>query len=132
MKTFKIITYKTAYKFPLQWDEGSSKVFTKDYTMAFDFPFMRGMFGDREELILSNEQQKEIVSIINGEKKGNIVGDVEYVKDDAVVTVDKKILLVIRGWGYLTGVGGLNIPPEKAAPIQDEFGEYIVKKLKGE
>lgn len=34
----------------------------------------------------------------------------------------------VRGWGYLTGGGhgGLRIPAEKAAPIQDDLKAYIV------
>lgn len=38
----------------------------------------------------------------------------------------------IRGWGHLTGCGALNLPPEEAIEIQDDFGEWIVKKLKQE
>lgn len=31
----------------------------------------------------------------------------------------------LRGWGYLTGVGGLHLPPEDAANIQDANARLI-------
>lgn len=40
--------------------------------------------------------------------------------------------MLIRGWGHLTGCGALNLPDHEAAKIQDDFGEWIVKKLKQE
>lgn len=36
---------------------------------------------------------------------------------------------LVRGWGYLIGVGGLNLPADKAAKIQDDFGNWIIKTL---
>lgn len=38
-------------------------------------------------------------------------------------------IILLRGWGHLTGVGGLHLPPDVAAKIQDEFGEWIAKTL---
>jgi len=37
--------------------------------------------------------------------------------------------MLIRGWGYLIGTGGLNLSAEKAAKIQDDFGNWIVETL---
>lgn len=38
-----------------------------------------------------------------------------------------------KGWDEcLTGGGALNLPYREAAKIQDDFGEWIVKKLKQE
>lgn len=33
----------------------------------------------------------------------------------------------IRGWGYLTGTGGLNLPPEVAKKIQDGNAAHIAQ-----
>jgi len=38
-------------------------------------------------------------------------------------------LIEIRGWGYLTGSGGLKISDTEAADIQDDLGNYIVEQL---
>lgn len=41
-------------------------------------------------------------------------------------------IALIRGWGMLTGVGGYNLPADKAAEIQDAFAKYCVKMLNNE
>ena len=38
-------------------------------------------------------------------------------------------IMLIRGWGYLIGTGGLNLSADKAAKIQDDFGNWIVETL---
>ena len=38
-------------------------------------------------------------------------------------------VFIIRGWGYLTGCGGLKLDPEIAEKIQDNFAEWVVSKL---
>lgn len=52
--------------------------------------------------------------------------------DKGIVSINRANIIRIRGWGHLTGCGALNLPSEKAAKIQDDFGEWIVKKLKQE
>ena len=37
--------------------------------------------------------------------------------------------MLIRGWGHLTGTGGLHLSESAAAKIQDDFGQYIVETL---
>lgn len=44
----------------------------------------------------------------------------------------KKPYLMVRGWGHLTGVGGLHLPVEEAIAVQDSFFKFACKKLKGE
>lgn len=67
-----------------------------------------------------------ICSILNG--KGGAVKTVERV--DPITFLVNGAELVVRGWGYLTGVGGLNLPEEEAAKIQDEFSDWIYEILK--
>lgn len=40
-----------------------------------------------------------------------------------------KIVFIVRGWGHLTGSGGLCLPPEEAARVQDEFCDHIMLQL---
>ena len=35
----------------------------------------------------------------------------------------------LRGWGYLTGTGGLNLSKDIAKNLQDEFISYILSRL---
>lgn len=37
--------------------------------------------------------------------------------------------MLVRGWGYLIGTGGLNLSAEEATKIQDDFGNWIVETL---
>lgn len=48
--------------------------------------------------------------------------------NDCALTIDE-CLIVIRGWGHLTGIGGLHLEPEEAVKVQDEFIKYIVNKI---
>ena len=40
---------------------------------------------------------------------------------------DGQLILDMRGWGFLTGTGGLGYDAEKAASIQDKIGERITQ-----
>lgn len=42
---------------------------------------------------------------------------------------NNEMFLMLRGWGYLTGTGGLNLPDSEAAEIQDMLGEMIAKAM---
>lgn len=108
------------------------KVFTADNSPAWDFMFemLSGMFKS-PTMIISPEQQNDIIALVNGEKKGTVEGTVTYDKDEGTIKIDGKILLLVRGWGHLTSPGGLNLPSETAAFLQDAFAEHIVNKLSG-
>lgn len=55
---------------------------------------------------------------------------VRYEADSQIVwTADNIHLCDIRGFGYLTGVGGLHLSPEEASAIQDGWGQQIADAL---
>lgn len=121
--------FKNYFKFPLKYLEdhfmSEAMVFTSDSHRAFDF-----LFDDN-----GSGLKKDIVKVLNGEKvhpsvKSRLGTNFEY--DKGLLTVDSSRILVIRGWGYLTGIGALNLDSTLAAEIQDEFGEYILNKLMNE
>ena len=68
--------------------------------------------------------------ILNGEVKSNGNPQITYVNGE--IFNGPQLLLVIRGFGYLTGSGGLNLPLETAIKIQDEFGEWVCRKLRNQ
>lgn len=80
---------------------------------------------------MHDETRKRILDILNGESKQAVKCEVEY-HGDGKVSMKGIVIMRIRGWGHLTGCSALNLPPEEAAKIQDDFGEWIVKKLKQE
>ena len=121
--------FKLVFKFPLKPNSicPRIKVSTADNKMAFDW------MGD-----WSDEVRSEILEVINGTKDkieggGNFKPALIYSIDYFIVYFDDKPLLRIRGWGYLTGIGGwgLNLPSELANNLSISFAEYIVDRLNG-
>jgi hypothetical protein len=49
--------------------------------------------------------------------------------DETEIFNNGELFITIRGWGNLTGVGGYNFKPEKAAKIQNDFRDWIIYKL---
>lgn len=94
-------------------------VFTSDSGMALDF--LRKISGDN---------QKRIVDILNGESQDFLTKNMTFL--DGEILSDGTPIMCVRGWGHLIGAGGLYLPEEEAARIQDEFGEWVVKRLRGE
>lgn len=81
------------------------------------------LIGDKQSDV---EYLSDLIAAINGEKPG--VYDASI--DRGRIVVDGKRVLLARGWGMLIGRGALNLPPDVAARIQDEFIEYCVKQLR--
>ena len=94
-------------------------VYTKDKVRCFDWI-----------AIIHTPTRKELIRILNGSSKKRAKQEVKY--DKGIVSINGFNIMRIRGWGHLTGCGALNLPPEEAAKSQDDFGEWIVKKLKQE
>lgn len=107
------MTHKEVWKTPFR--VSFPYIFTSNGKMALT------IYDDKPNRILGT-----ICSILNG--KGGAIKTVERV--DPITFLVNGAELVVRGWGYLTGVGGLNLPEEEAAKIQDEFSDWIYEILK--
>lgn len=107
------------YELPLRDDY--PYISCKDGAMAFNWMIS----GD-------STVRKTIIDKINGKSKHKFKHKVFY-RDGFISFLNEKEetkhLLLVRGWGHLTGGGGYNLPPKKAAQIQDEFAEYIVEQI---
>lgn len=118
--------FKKYYKFPLKmWNDFSIKVFTDDNRMAFDW-----LLPDGKKC---NEYKQKVLNKINGLESDIPKEGAYYYHDGGRIIVktqnrDLEIILM-RGWGMLTGVGGYNLPLEEAAKIQDAFADYCVEML---
>lgn len=110
--------FEKYFKLPFRLDNFGDYVFDTNERMVFTFA---------EDV----EVQKDLVKKINGE---DVNIDVElnllYEPSLAVILNGIDLFIDIRGWGYLTGTGGLNLPDEQAQKIQDDLAEYIIEKLK--
>lgn len=80
---------------------------------------------------ITQENKQIIIDILNGVSKEAIKGEIKY-SGDCFISINGVNVMLIRGWGHLTGCGALKLPSEEAIKIQDDFGEWIVKKLKQE
>lgn len=100
------------------------KVFTDDDKMAFDWL-----------INVPRDIKQKLIDRINGiNNEPYKTKKIFYQKDGIVYCrIEDKgqelKLFRIRGWGMLTGVGGYNLPADKAAEIQDAFTNYCVEML---
>ena len=112
------------YKLPLHSDDYFTYAWDANSIPALDFYNLCDKDGGEEDI-------KHIIDIINGEcptdyKAKWTVGD-----DVTEIYYNGELQFLARGWGYLTGCGGLNLPEDLAAKMQDEFIAYILDKLNG-
>jgi hypothetical protein len=120
----RVMIWKEYFKLPFQLL--GSKVLDVNAHMVFDFmqPWL-----DKSEtvLVLSKSDQQRVVDCINN----------DYIlKKECTFSFEGIDLFLndlqfgrIRGWGYLTGVGGCKLDSDKAVEIQNSLGEYIISKL---
>lgn len=76
-----------------------------------------------------DEMMARIATILNGESKPK--GNPRIGLNDMEICINGDPLLTIRGWGYLTGAGGLNLSIEEAEKIQSDFAHWVVDRLQG-
>lgn len=117
--------FKQYYKFPLKmWEFMDIKVFTDDNKMAFDWL-----------INIPRDTKQKLIDRINGVNIEPYKTKKTFYQKDGIVYCriedkDQEIKLFrIRGWGMLTGVGGYNLPVDKAVEIQDAFANYCVEML---
>lgn len=78
---------------------------------------------------VNREDREKIVSSINSGKSGG-GNRYSFIKNEGIIWVNSITkLLLIRGWGHLTGTGGLNLSEKIASEIQDDLGNYLVEQL---
>lgn len=96
--------------------------------MMFDFMYP---FINRENAIYIDEDSKQkIIHILNKKiDSQNIKHTVSYNDEEGLILLDNRPFMLMRGWGYLTGVGGCNLPEDKAIETQRSLAEYIVERL---
>jgi hypothetical protein len=116
------MTFKDVYKFPLKVDDYCPIItWTADKQRAFDWC-----------VDISLEKQQELIDVLNGAKQHQF--KYKFYREDIEIYSENPIfkgkpVLCIRGWGYLTGPGGLHLSAEEAIKIQNDFGDYIVEQL---
>lgn len=118
-KYLEEVSFKDIYEFPFRKDNVIDWVYDNKGNFIFQF------ITDREE------NQNKILSILNGEEEAN--NNNEYIYENGYIDLvkdgERHPLILIRGWGNLTGGGSYGLDEEYAAKIQDTLAEYIISKL---
>lgn len=113
--------------------ENATEIFKGPYTTDGIYIYdstnqMCLMVGDCDNY--PEEMLNRICEILNGTKPTK--GNPGVSTKDGNIYLNGNLILVVRGWGYLTGVGRLNLPAKEARKLQDKFAQYIVNCLRGE
>lgn len=81
-------------------------------------------------LTRNNELIRNICDTLSNEDTHLNLGNITYA-NDVFIQKDNENILLLRGWGHLTGGGALNLPDKEAIQIQNEFRDWVISKLKG-
>ena len=123
--------WSECYKLPLHLDDYCVYAWDAENGMAlsnFNLKY------DEEGNYLHGEQEriKHIIDVINGDCSSDFEPEWDISNDDPCkITYKGKQQFLVRGWGHLTGCGGLNLPEKLASEMQDGFIDYILGRLNG-
>ena len=115
--------WKDIYELPISdsyidGDDGFRSGRISDNKSQFIFQFLN----------VGNKTQETTLAVINGEK--NLTNtDIKFSHKDGYILANDRKVIMIRGWGNLTGGGGHNLKQDVAANVQDTFADYIVNQL---
>ena len=118
--------WREYFKLPMQLIGG--KCIDSEGRMLFDF--MSSWYNFDNKVIISKEAQNRILECFNSDKYlTNPELKFSFDKESCLVLLNGMPFILIRGWGYLTGTGGLNLSSEKAIEVQNSLGEYLAEQL---
>ena len=124
----KIIALKFAYMiiFDYFFSEFYEPPFWTDGVFIWsnngNMSLMANQLSERSDSIL-----QRTCEILNGTEKPQKVPALEYRGPD--ILLNGSVFLTVRGLGTLTGAFGLSL--DAANKVQDEFGAWVIQKLKG-
>ena len=108
-------TYKDVYQLPLEENHG----WIYDQKGNFVFQFM----------IDNGKTEQKILDVINGKENFKNLDLVFKHEQGRIVDKSGLPIILIRGWGNLTGTGAMNLSVEEASNIQNTFASFIVERL---
>ena len=125
----KNVSRLSFYKQPFHKSKYGTQVWDTQDNFVFQF-FSK--FDEKGEFAKGcKEQQEAVIRSINSEQHEPIaeLNLSLHSKDPNYILNNGENFILIRGWGGLTGIGGHNLPAEKAAKIQDDFRDWLISKL---
>lgn len=128
------ITYKEAFTGPFYADDSGCYIWCKNVFGNDQVCFTIIDCETPEEF----ERIKRAAALLNGDESVTPFTYVWYNFEDYVIGVGDtedeagNLILLMRGWGYLTGTGALRLKPEPARKIQTDFMKWTIRKFKGD
>lgn len=120
----KVPSWKEVYQLPLHIDKHGSYAWSKNGTMALTFETGEG----EKQFVKAMKRADKILRCINGENVH--VSDISWhLKNECEVYLGDEWVFTVRGWGHLTGIGGLHLNADQACEVQDGFIKYILERL---
>lgn len=130
------MNWKDVYKLPLFVEQACPfMIMTEDRQRAFDFAWP--VWGrDSKWHNTTDELKHLIVDKLNGDSS-IVIEDLynfQYDGNGMIKAFSLKYrelgdVIMIRGWGHLTGIGGLHLTDKEACKIQDDFAKWICETL---
>lgn len=118
--------WKEFYTLPLRLDEDAEGqlyghyAWSQQNNMALTF-----------ESYVPDKTIKRITKIINTTEDANH-DVIKWTAKGVDFYWNGRLYFCVRGWGGLTGTGGLNLSQQEAEKVQDDFVQYILKRLNNE
>lgn len=125
MAHFKLdnaMDFKDIFKPPFSTDDYGLYVFDKESNICLDYS------SDRDDY--NPNILKQLCMLLNEESDTFEYKIAEYVKNatDCFIALENGDTIIVRGWGYLTGV--LKLSNKDAGKVQDDFLDWIISKIK--
>ena len=125
-KEAKDLHFNDVWELPFNGDPAELAVYVWDSNNNVCFNFLGGGY----------ELYTRIIALLNGEEAKPfkmVESKSDYISVSEIENDPTTLLpvLMVRGWGYLTGCGALHLPAEEAKRIQMELVDHAVKKLQG-
>ena len=128
------LTYKEAFQGPFYMDDHGCYIWCKNIYGREQMCFTILDWERPEEA----KRLKRIVSLLNQEPGAKPFKHAGYNFEEDIITAGDTVeeanspLLLMRGWGYLTGCGALDLDPKYARQIQLDFMKWAVRKFIGD
>lgn len=110
------------YKRPFKIIEENGWVYDVDDNFMFQFE------------IDDNQLQKNIINHLNNDDESRFNRFRKHPSDPIVIQIQSDSrkwcdIIMIRGWGNLTGSGAHNLTPDEVIKIQDDLLKWLIYKL---
>lgn len=124
------MNWKDYYKLPLRYSEDESfMIYSADNRNVINWSTW--FLTNKPIHKLTTDEKLRLVEGINTNTKisGLLNPGDEVISGGNELLINDESVLVVRGWGMLTGSGGYNLSTDEAIEIQDSLVKYIAELI---